>query len=580
MASVFEEPNTVVLQAGTEWWHFRAPREVLCAERVSEAPALLRAAEAATARGLYAVGFLTYEASPAFDDAFVTRPAGPLPPAWFGLYEAPTVLHSLPTSDDPCTVSPWTPSQSAADYAAAIDHVKAYIAAGDTYQVNHTLRFDAQVAGSPWALFCSLCRAQRTGYAAYVHLGRHVLCSASPELFFRLDGTRIRCKPMKGTAPRGLTWAEDARLARGLHASAKDRAENVMIVDMIRNDLGRIAETGSVRVPRLFDVERFPTVLQMTSTVTARTRAPLAEVLGALFPCASITGAPKVRTMDIIAELEDRPRGIYTGAIGYLAPGREAQFNVAIRTVHLDTASGTAEYGAGGGIVWDSTAEREYEEAHVKARVLTAAPPVFRLLETLRWTPGRGYALLRGHLRRLRESARYFGIPLTLRAVAARLEAFAACLREPRRVRLLVDERGEIALEDAPLPAVASGVWRLAYDVAPIDPEDRFLYHKTTHRARYDAARATAPGADDVLLWNPRGEVTESTIANVVARVDGVLVTPPVSCGLLPGVLRDHLLRRGTLTEGVLTRDTLARAEALWLINSVRGWVRADIARA
>jgi para-aminobenzoate synthetase/4-amino-4-deoxychorismate lyase len=566
------QPHSVILQADGHWLRFATPRRVLVARQMDDVAPALAAAEAATRDGHYAAGLLSYEAAPAFDPAFRVRPAGDLPLLWFGIYDTPQVLDALPAAEEACAVSTWQPAITRDAYRAAIARIKDYIAAGDTYQVNFTLRLHARLAGDPWALFLALTRAQRGAYGAWVHLGSHCLCSASPELFFHLDGDRLVSKPMKGTARRGLTWEDDLARARELGRSAKNRAENVMIVDMVRNDMGRVAETGSVAVEQLFAVERYATVWQMTSTVAARTHASYTALFGALFPCASITGAPKVRTTEIITELEGQPRGAYTGAIGYLAPGRRAQFNIAIRTVQVEAATGALEYGTGGGIVWDSEAESEYAECLTKALVLTERRPDFQLLETLLWRPRGGYALLHGHLRRLRHSADYFGVAVDMSAVRTRLRDAARNYSTPRRVRLLVGEDGAIILEDAPAPAPRGRPWRLAFAPAPIDPEDRFLYHKTTHRAVYDAARAARPDCDDVLLWNPHGEVTEATIANVAARIGDRWITPPVACGLLPGVARAHLLRKGVLEEGVLTRALLAEAEALALFNAVRGW--------
>jgi len=351
-----------------------------------------------------------------------------------------------------------------------------------------------------------------------------------------------------------------------------------MIVDMVRNDMGRIAVVGSVDVTRLYDVERYPTVWQMTSTVQARTHASLPELMRALFPCASITGAPKPRTMQIIAELETTPRGVYTGAIGFMAPGPRAQFNVAIRTVVLDRATGQAEYGVGGGILWDSESAAEYEECRIKAQVLTRRSPDFALLETLLWTPEDGYFLLSRHLSRLRDSAEYFGIPLDLDRVRKLLDREASRFAgRPHRMRLLVAGDGLPVCECMPWPAPGdaahdrNGPVRLRFAREPIDAADPFMFHKTTSRAVYEAARAGVTDADDVLLWNVRGEVTETSIANIVVAVDNTLVTPPVSCGLLAGTFRAWLLERHEVEERVIMRSDLTPETRMYVVNSVRG---------
>ena len=566
------------LAGGAGWLEFVEPMRVIATSRIAEIVPALEEVERGVRQGYAAAGMLSYEASPAFDPALAVRAPGTLPLLWFGLFRRIQRLPVLPAwTEERYHLTPWLPSITPDAYHAAIAHIKDYIACGDTYQVNFTLRLRADFTGDPRAFFHALTHAQRTAYGAYLDLGDHVICSASPELFFTRRGDTLTCRPMKGTVARGLTAADDEARAAWLQASAKNRAENVMIVDMVRNDLSRIATTGSVQVPALFETERYDTLWQMTSTVTAQSRASLAEVFAALFPCASITGAPKIRTSEIIAELETAPRGIYTGAIGFVLPNGDAQFNVAIRTVHLDRAGGRAEYGTGGGVTWDSTAEDEYDESLLKARVLTTPRPAFQLLETLRWTPADGYALLDRHLQRLAESARYFDVPLAPAQVGARLtEITSTFAAVPMRVRLLVAEDGDIQLEAVPL-LIERRRRRVALAPFPIDPSDRFLYHKTTYRRQYDAARAAVSNVDDVLLWNPRGELTESTIANLVIRLDGCWLTPPVACGLLAGTCRNYLLDSGRIEEAVLPKDVLSRADAIFLVNSVRGWMPVEV---
>jgi para-aminobenzoate synthetase/4-amino-4-deoxychorismate lyase len=382
-------------------------------------------------------------------------------------------------------------------------------------------------------------------------------------------------RPMKGTAPRGRTLDEDRAQMEWLYHSEKNRAENVMIVDMIRNDLGRIAEIGSVQVPQLFEIERYPTVLQMTSTVTAQTDAPFTQIMSALFPCASITGAPKVGTMKFIAELETTPRGVYTGAIGYLTPERVAQFNVAIRTVTIDRERQQAEYGVGGGIVWDSDAADEYRECEIKTRVLTSSPIEFELLEALLWTPEDGYFLLDRHVARLKDTAEYFGFPFDRAALIDRLEEVRRSLPAvDHKVRVALKRSGALsitatALSDIPRPLVQ----RVALARNPIDSHDVFLYHKTSRRAVYDRVQAEQPACDDVILWNERGEITESCSANVVIDLAQELITPPLESGLLGGIFRSELLEQGQIAERVLTIEMLRTAQRMWLINSVRKWM-------
>ena len=311
-------------------------------------------------------------------------------------------------------VGEWEAAVDWPAYSRAIAAIKSYIAQGYTYQVNYTMPLSASFSGDPWALYRDLTQSQQAQFMAYLDLGRFVICSSSPELFFLREGLQFMSKPMKGTARRGRTLTEDHLQMRWLQNSEKNRAENVMIVDMIRNDFGRIAEIGSVDVPELFTVERYPTLLQMTSTVSARSKATLPEIMRAMFPCASITGAPKVRTMEIIKELEPQARGIYTGSIGFITPEQQASFIVAIRTVVIDRLNNQATYGVGGGSVWDSEADQEYQEAFLKAQVLVQRQPSFELLETMRWSEDGGYYLLDLHLQRLAQSAEYFDFPFDL----------------------------------------------------------------------------------------------------------------------------------------------------------------------
>jgi para-aminobenzoate synthetase/4-amino-4-deoxychorismate lyase len=433
------------------------------------------------------------------------------------------------------------------------------------------------IKGDERGFYRDLCLAQRGGYAAYLDLGRFRVLSASPELFFRIDGERITTRPMKGTAPRGRWPAEDEEIAARLVASSKERAENAMIVDLLRNDLGRICRTGSVEVERMVEAERFETVWQLTSTIEGdlRPEITLLDTFRALFPSGSVTGAPKIRTTRIIADLEDSARGPYCGAIGYLAPPGSgeprANFNVAIRTVVLDTQTRTAEYGVGGGITHDSSASGEYEEIVAKARVLTEARPAFELFESLGHEPAVGFRHLDEHLERLAASARFFGFRFELEAASAALKRAVIEVTEPSVVRLTLARDGALSTDVRELPPAKEPV-RVALDDEPVDPSDLWLFHKTTRRAPYGRRRERRPDVDDVVLVNDRGEVTESTIANLAVRLDGIWVTPPIDAGLLPGTYRAVLLREDRLIERPVTVDELRGAGELALVSSVRGW--------
>ncbi len=568
--------------AGARWLSFPIPRRTVATHAPSEVwSALEEVRNGVVSQGLWAVGLVAYEAAPGLDRALTCHPPGGCPLLWFGLCEAPSVVPGPAVPKEETNLGgAWQPTLTDAEHAREIRRIRELIRAGDSYQVNLTYRLRQAFTGDPFGLFAHLCAAQHPRYGAYLDLGDWVVCSASPELFFLQEGDRVQCQPMKGTAARGMTLAGDQERAEALRGSQKERAENLMIVDMVRNDLGRIAEIGSVQVPELFRLEKYRTLWQLTSRVEARTRADPLEVLAALFPAASITGAPKRRTMDIIAELETGPRGLYTGTIGFLAPGRRAQFNVAIRTAVLDRGSGWLEYGTGGGIVWDSEPELELTESRTKARILTEPlPPPFSLLETLRWTPAEGYFLLDRHLSRLADSARYFDYACDIGLVADRLGALARGLPpRPMRIRLLLDPDGAIHLEARPLEAEGDRVWRVALATTPVRRDDPFLYHKTSHRRLYDAARAAAPGYDDVILFNDRGEVTESCIANLILEIGGERYTPPLDCGLLGGTYRAELLAQGAIRERPIPIEELRRHPRLWLANSVRGLFPAVLA--
>jgi para-aminobenzoate synthetase / 4-amino-4-deoxychorismate lyase len=560
------------------------PAGVLEARRPDEVLSVLAAAEQAAARGLWVAGFVAYDAAPGLDRALEVHPRArdafaELPLAWFAMFEGreETVLPE-PAADARASDG-WTPTMPRGDYDAAIDRIHRHIADGDTYQVNLTLALRAQVEGDARGLYRDLAYAQRGAYASYLDTGRYRILSASPELFFRIDGDRIVSKPMKGTAPRGRWLEEDEAIRDRLAGSVKDRAENAMIVDLLRNDIGRVARRGSVRWSDVFAVERYATVWQLTSTVDADLLpdASVTDVFAALFPCGSVTGAPKVSTMRIIAALERNARGLYCGTVGYLAPvgsiDPRARFNVAIRTVVQDVSSGAATYGVGGGITWDSKAAAEYDETVAKAQVLTTRRPAVRLLETLRHDPDTGYQRLDEHIDRLRSSATYLGMTIDLDVVREALGHEAARFpSRASRVRLVVDARGRVQAGSAPLPGTREPV-RLALDRDhPVDPADPMLFHKTTARDRYEAAAERFPDADDVVLVNTRGRVTETTRANVALRRGDRWVTPPLDDGVLPGCERAALLADGTLAEAPITIEEFERADQIAFLNSVRGW--------
>lgn len=556
----------------------------MCAYRYDEViPLLEKLEERVERQGLYAAGYLRYESAPAFDPALKTHPPEKSRPlvyfALFRQFEQGPLESFLPGElDSPESPRSWEPSLNLEEYHRAIDRIHQYLKQGDTYQVNYTMPLRGEGIAprdeaSQLAFFHTLQQGQQGQYGAYFNDGEEQILSLSPELFFRQEGERIECRPMKGTSPRGRWKEEDLGLKESLYLSEKNRAENLMIVDMIRNDLGRIAATGSVQVEELFSLESYPSLYQMVSQVSCSSQASLVDIFRALFPCASITGAPKVRTMEIIAELEKEPRGIYTGSIGYIHPGRKRRFNVAIRS--LVNRPADSVYSVGGGIVWDSEKEDEYAEALLKSRVIRQPLPAFELLETLLWTPEEGFLLLEKHLDRLQYSADFFGFPLDRSALEKQLlldfenpEAKGGNLR----VRLTLKRQGQAQWTKTPCSPTRGGSFALSPD--PVDSRDLFLFHKTTHRKVYQDR--TLEGVDFTLLQNERGELTEFTIGNLLIRKGDRWLTPPLDCGLLPGVYRAHLQEQGEVQEAVLYKKDLREADQVFLINGVRGKVQVE----
>lgn len=552
---------------------YAEPLAIITAHTLDQVRPCLERVEKAVGEGLHAAGFIAYEAAPAFDPALVTCPPhSDLPLVWFGIYAKEQEQVRDEKDAPPPRLGPWIPRVSRDEYEASLARLREWIASGDTYQVNFTFPMETTFEGSSRAWFQELCAAQRSAYSAYLDLGSHVILSLSPELFFELNGDKLTARPMKGTRPRGRWTDEDRHLAQDLQRSEKDRAENVMIVDLLRNDMGRVSATGSVRVERLFELERYETVWQMTSTITSRTTASVPAIVAALFPCGSVTGAPKARTMAIIRDEEHTPRGVYCGTICRWRPGRKATFSVAIRTVTLDRATGKATCHVGSGVTWESVPRDEYAECLQKAAFLTSKRPRFELLESLLLEDD--FFLLDEHLSRLEASADYFGFRVDTTKLRQALLTYRRSLTPrqlPMKVRVLLAPNGAWRLEGAPAPPVRPV--RLAVASAPVSDRDVFLFHKTTNRRVYERATSACSGFDDVLLWNERGEFTESTTANLVVLMKGHWLTPPVECGLLPGTFRTHLLATGILREAVLHKADIKSAEKVCLINSVRRWI-------
>jgi para-aminobenzoate synthetase / 4-amino-4-deoxychorismate lyase len=565
---------------------FTDPVNILIARALNEIPNVFTQIESALANGFYVAGYFAYECGYHFEPSSAAdfQPTG-RPLIWLGVYRQPRVFdHAIDPSSatdrsalaaldlEPIALEIPRPA-----YQAKIKQIREYIAAGDTYQVNFTNRitFDTQLPSAE--IFANLSTQQPVAYSAFLNLGDRQILSFSPELFFRIQNGKIITRPMKGTMPRGLDTAEDAAAAIRLRNDEKNRSEHVMIVDLLRNDLGRICAMGSVQVEELFTVERYETLLQMTSAISGTLRPEISyyEIFRSLFPSGSITGAPKVRTMQIIRELEDQPRGIYTGAIGFIAPNRNSVFNVAIRTLVLENSR--ASLGVGGGIVADSDPADEYRECLLKASFLTRIRPEFELIETILWDGG--FPLLPLHLNRLESSASYFSFifdrPSFRSLTEVRLHDIAASF-EPNfrhRVRLLFAHDGTFKLTSEPFPQTPpKGLVRLSSQRTSSTVV--FFRHKTTQRALYDQqyAHARANGLDDILFLNEKGELAEGAISNVFLERAGKLLTPPLSCGVLDGVYRRHLLQtRPEAEEQILTAADLHTADAIYLCNALRG---------
>jgi para-aminobenzoate synthetase / 4-amino-4-deoxychorismate lyase len=554
---------TIIIRAAQGWLHFHDLRALYVATTPAQVRPLLQRIEHALDAGACAAGFLAYEAASAFDSACVTHAPDGFPLLWFGVFQRAQLGPPPPLA--PPTVTAWHMSMNAQQYRTVIDRIKSEIRAGNVYQINYTLPLVAEgvTAGA------RICVDAR--YGAWLESDDFALDCGSPELFFQVRNGNILTRPMKGTAARGINAATDAAQRAQLAASAKDRAENLMIVDMLRNDLGRIAEPGSIQVPHLFSLEKYPTVWQMTSTVRARTRASISAIMAALFPCASITGAPKIQAMRLIHTLETQARRVYTGTIGYLLPNGEARFNVAIRTILYDKRRQHASYGVGSGIVWDSQAAQEYEECRIKARILSApTADSFALLETLRWRGG--YVFCAEHLKRLAQAAAYFDYAFDASRAQAALDATASKFESTTiyKVRLLMARNGRCDCDSAPLPPSHA---RLRVGLAQMtQTADAFVCHKTTRRDHYETIKARFPDCDDVILYNADGLVTESCFANVVIYQNGAWLTPDLAAALLDGVFRHHLLAGGRIRAAPITVAQLRSCNAIYLINSVRLW--------
>lgn len=571
---------------------FRDPVSIVRCDRPADVAAAFADIEAGLTRGLHAAGFLAYELGHALEPRL--RPLLHMqrrdPLLWFGLFPPPLRLDAgavdlwLAGRPPPPPLTDLRLGHDRALHAGRVRAILRLIAAGDIYQANLTFPIDFRYGGDPLALYAALRAAQPVAHAALVATGEGHLLSVSPELFVRTIGDTAETRPMKGTAPRGTSPESDALLRAGLAADPKQRAENLMIVDLLRNDLARIAEPGSVSVPAVFTVETYPRFHAMTSTVIARLRpgVSLADRVAALFPCGSVVGAPKIRAAEILTRIEDGPRGVYTGSIGSISPDGDMDFNVAIRTVSL-SESGEGRYGTGGGIVADSDPHAEYAEALLKAEILTRLAEPYGLIETFRWSAGRwsaggGFVRLEGHMARLGRSAAELGFAMDCDRLRHGLDAAALGWAADMRVRVTLDRDGHTGISAERLvPGPAHP--RLHVAAGRIDAADPFLRHKTSRRAVHEQAfaQAGAAGCDEAILVNRDGMLADGSRNSLFVEIGDEMLTPRIVDGALPGVLRAGLLAEGRVSEAAIPVEMLSRADRLWIGNSLHGLRAASL---
>ena len=579
--AVVRDPNN---QA---WLRFTDCRDIKHATQHEDVVRVIDEVErGARERGLHAVGYVSYEASHAFDGKFEAQSID-IPLVAFGLFahvesvsDASKLTGLAERSIDKRSHNgghEWALSESQISFETKVEKIREHIAAGEVYQINLTSRL-ASTRRIDFSDFLRL--AQDMPYATFLEGDEFSVVSASPELFFSRTDGQVVSKPMKGTVKRGVNNTKDAEVSSWLHASVKNRAENVMITDMVRNDMARLSDKASVNVASLFTVERYPSVWQMTSTVVSKTTPSLTDIFTALFPAASITGAPKHAAMKLITQLEESPREIYTGAIGYVSPCGDAVFNVAIRTAWWQKEFDQTKFGVGCGIIWDSVPTDEFHELDAKARILSQPSPDFHLFETMK-VIDQSVSRLPLHLDRLEESARYWNFGFDRASAEHYLIQVLSQVdgSNGARLRLALDRKGGLSHALAPLPVSdpSAAPVQLKLVTTPISSADPFLSHKTSHRVAYARADREAGKHCAPLLFNEQGNVTESSIANLVYQYDGELFTPPVHDGLLPGVLRADLLAQGTIKERSLAVEALAQVEAWWLVNALRGWRRCEL---
>ena len=557
-----------------ERYTFTQPIKELKTRNLAEVVDLLAQVESYQEQGYYVVGYVSYEAAPAFEEKLAVHKL-PL----LGEYLLYFTVHDrVETSPIPLTYeeidlpSNWQEVTSAADYEKAIARIHHHLRQGDTYQVNYTVQLKQDLSANPFAIYNRMVVEQEAGYNAYVEHDEMAVISMSPELFFEQNDRELTTRPMKGTTQRGVTEQEDLELASWLEQDPKNRSENMMIVDLLRNDMNRISEVGSERVERLCQVEQYSTVWQMTSTIKSQLRedVDLVAIFRSLFPCGSITGAPKIATMEIIRDLEPQPRGVYCGTIGLLLPNGKRIFNVAIRTIQLYQEK--AIYGVGGGITWDSTWESEYREIHQKAAVLYRKQPRFQLITTGKISQ-KSLLFEEQHLERLTKASRYFSFPFDPEELRQKIEEECqACdVNQDYRLRISLSKSGEMEVSRQVLEPLSPTFCKAKLCLQEVDLNQAFTYFKTTHRPHLTL------GKQEIIYHNAAGELLETSIGNLVLKIDGKLYTPPIRLGILPGIYRQHLLETGQVEEKVLTLKDLSQAEAVYGCNAVRALYELEL---
>ena len=570
---------------------FSNPIAVISCHKLEDVRAAFLELESHISRGYYAAGFISYEAGLSFEETLTgIKIDRGFPFLWFGVYKKPTIFTHKEKLDlfehkhRPYAIKNLHSNVSKDKYVRDIKKIKDFIKKGETYQVNYTFKYKFDFSGSIYRFYKDLKAKQSVSYSALIKTASYSILSLSPELFFRKHKDHIEVRPMKGTLDRGRDLREDMRNMDRLNQSLKNRSENVMIVDLLRNDLGRISRAGTVRTKKLFEVERYETLLQMISVVKSKLKKDISlyDLFKAIFPSGSVTGAPKISTMKIINSLEGEPRRVYTGSVGFFAPDGKSVFNVAIRTALIDNKTKKGEMGIGSGIVIDSDADREFEECYLKANFITKNRRDFKLIETMLWKPDKGYFLLKPHLERIKSSAEYFNFRFDGKYIERQLRRLGRGFKNDQdyRIRLLLDRRGEAEIGFSRING-SSEVAKVRFSDKRVFSKDLFLYHKTTNRDLYtnEHKKWSRKGYFDVIFSNEKNQITEGSISNIIVKKGRFYYTPPVACGLLDGVFRKSLFKKRDfpIKEKVLYRKDISGADEVYVVNSVCGIRRVEL---